>query len=118
VAVRSPRSFSNEASFQKFVLKELNKIGCFFHKEAGSIRGLPDIIGVANGHFVALELKKNKTEMRRRTGRIVLQKHWLQKFDHEKGYAQLTYPGDWNEKYIQLCNHCSVTPNQSSLLVG
>lgn len=106
----------SESRFQEFVLAELNKIGVFFHKEAGSIRGLPDVIGVANGFFVALELKKNLSEMRKTSGRIVLQKHWLDKFDHAKGYAQLTCPQTWNETYNLLCNHCKVDPNQSGLL--
>jgi len=110
------RKFQKESEFHDFIHKELNKIGVFFKKEAASIRGLPDEIGCLNGVFVAFEVKRNKSEAQKKTGRIVLQNHRLKKFRDHKGFALLVYPENWNEVYQELCSRCDVTPLQCSLL--
>lgn len=104
----SYRTFLNETAFQHFVLDELNKVGFFFTKEALAIRGLPDVIGVANGFFVALELKKNKQEASRKTGRIVLQKYWLEKFQCHLGFARIACPETWDQTYKDILLHCKI----------
>lgn len=110
------RSFQKESSFHHFVHTELNKIGMFFKKEALSIRGLPDEIGVANGFFCALEVKISRLEAQKKTGRIVLQKHRLSQFRKEGGYSRLVFPENWNEVYLELCSHCNIQPKKESLL--
>jgi len=82
-----------------------------------AIRGLPDVLGVCNGFFVGLELKRSKKEALKKKGRIVLQKHWLEKFASQKGFAQLVYPENWNQTYRELCRHCKVEPLEESLLL-
>lgn len=110
------RSFSSESKFQHYVIQELSKIGFFFTKEAGSIRGLPDVIGVANGYFVGLELKKNLAETKKNSGRIVLQKYRLNQMNKEKGFGRLVCPENWNDTYLLLCQHCRVNPIEDSYL--
>lgn len=48
-----------ETKFKEKVLRELRKIpnSYWIKIQSVSIRGIPDIIGTVNGHFVALELK-------------------------------------------------------------
>jgi len=110
------RRFQKESDFHNFVHRELNKIGVFFKKEALSIRGLPDEIGVANGYFVAFELKRSHRAAQKKTGRIVLQKHRLKQFREAGGFAHLIYPENWNEIYESLCLYCKVPIRPDSLL--
>jgi len=69
-----------EAQFKKQVvayLKDLNRCD-FFVKEAKTIRGIADIIGVYAGMPFHLELKKNLAETKKVSGRIVLQRYRLE----------------------------------------
>jgi len=91
-------------------------VGVFFKKEAMAIRGLPDVLGVVNSKFIGLELKRNKKEMNKKGGRIVLQRLWLEKFEKEGGFARITCPENWNEIYRQLCRHCDKEIREESLL--
>ena len=116
MAATSLKNFSSEKSFHTFVDKELNKIGFFFKKEALSIRGLPDEVGLANGRFVALELKKNLAETRKKTGRIVLQRYRLEQVCKAGGFGKLVCPETWDETYRELCAHCKVDPLEESYL--
>lgn len=63
---------SPENRFKKQAMGAFKNIphSWFFIKEAGSIRGIPDAIGIVSGRFVALELKKSLTDARKKTGRI------------------------------------------------
>jgi len=89
-----------EHKFQNKILRPaLDKIpGCyFFVKEAASIRGLPDIVGLVNGNFFALEVKRSLKEAGKRTGRIVLQRLVLSKIRGVGGYACFVYPENLSE---------------------
>ena len=84
-----------ESTFQGNFIDRLRKR---FHgirviiKEAGSIRGLPDIYGCYRGSHFELELKKNKEEASKNTGRIVLQKREIRKCQVAGGYGAFVYP--------------------------
>lgn len=71
-------------------------------KEAKSIRGIPDIIGCTNGTFFALEVKKNEAESLHTTGRIVLQKHNMDKIRRAGGYASFVYPENVDNVIAEL----------------
>jgi len=93
-----------EHAFQKRVKKELRSIpNCWhFTKEALSIRGLPDIIGIINGRFFAWELKRSKEEASKNTGRIVMQRHILSKIRLVGGIARIVHPDNLQECLEEL----------------
>ena len=68
----------------------------FIIKEAGAIRGLPDIMGCWNGQAIYLEVKKDVLGLKE--DRAVLQGVWLQKFKKAGGQAHFIYPE--NAAYI------------------
>jgi hypothetical protein len=90
----------SEMLFKRSFMKRLRSIpkSWFFSKEALSIRGIPDIIGVVDGKFIALELKRDKKEAEKTTGRIALQKHNVNKVVQLGGFAAIVYPE--NADYI------------------
>lgn len=80
-----------ETLFKEKVLKDLKEIknSWFFKVQSLSQSGLPDIIGLINGHFVAIELK---TE----TGTLAkLQKHYLDKILKCGGVTAVATPSTW-----------------------
>jgi len=64
----------------------------FFIKEAGSIRGIADILGCVNGTFVALEVKKSLEESKKYSPRNALQDKFLADINKVKGIAYKIYP--------------------------
>lgn len=64
----------------------------YFVKEAGSIRGIPDLVGCYNGLFFAWELKPSLYEAEKTSGRIVLQRYTLTRIHSAMGEAQLVHP--------------------------
>jgi hypothetical protein len=64
--------------------------------------GIPDIIGVVNGRFVALELKKNRKEAEKTHGRVRLQGHILMLIRNAGGYAEFVYPENWDAIHADL----------------
>ena len=88
-----------ESVFQRKLLKRLRQIpnSWFVVKEAKSIRGLPDIIGIINGTFIGLECKRSLAEASHNTGRIVLQKKILRDIEKVGGYSALVYPENMEE---------------------
>jgi len=86
-----------ERDFQKKVKAYLNNMPRTYHftKEALALRGIPDIIGCINGRFFALELKKSRSEARKTTGRIVLQRYTMLEISRAGGYAVFVYPENW-----------------------
>ena len=72
--------------------KLLDSIPCYYMiKEAASLRGLPDIIGVTKGgRFFALEVKKDKAELSCK--RTALQGYILGKIRQMGGFAEFVYP--------------------------
>ena len=92
-----------ESEFQKKVKKILkdNNVFCFV-KEAKSLRGLPDIIGCYKGRFFAWELKRSAQEARKRTGRIVLQRHILSLINKNGGIGEIVHPENLDKKLQDL----------------
>ena len=84
----------------------------YFSAQMKSIRGIPDIVGCINGVFVGLELKKNRAESRRKTGRTVLQGHRLIQIRNAGGYGEFVYPENWEEIHKEL----SAIANRSGAL--
>ena len=97
-------SVTPEGKFQKKVIKDLKTLpNTYFHKhQAGSIRGIADIIGCINGRFIALELKKDLISTRSQAGRIVLQRHNIDKINKSGGYGCITCPETWEEVFAYL----------------
>lgn len=82
-----------EDNHVKPFLKNLPK--CWFFKVHGGsifqVAGIPDIIGVINGKFIALELKAEKgkpSELQVRTLKLI---------NNAGGYGKLVYPSNWEE---------------------
>lgn len=95
-----------ESTFQHKLIKMLRKIpkSSFIVKEAKAIRGIPDIIGCIDGTYVALEVKKNKGEAQKNTGRICLQKKFIRDIQCVGGYASFIYPENHEEILEELWN--------------
>lgn len=70
--------------------------------EQKSIRGTPDLIGVINGIFIALEVKRNEKESRK-GGRQVLQNYVLTKLQDAGAYGCMVYPEN-EEKVLRALN--------------
>jgi hypothetical protein len=93
-----------ESKFQRKLKKKLDSIpdSYFFVKEAKAIRGIPDIIGVMRGRFIALEVKKNEAEAKQSGGRIALQKYVLTMINKAGGYGAVIYPENEQEILSEL----------------
>lgn len=81
-----------ETKFKLRVMEDLKILpkAWFFKTQMLATLGIPDIIGVINGRFIALELKKNKQEVRK--SRTKIQKYVLGKIAEAGGYASMLYP--------------------------
>ncbi len=95
-----------ESAFKEKVKKRLNAVDglYFFVKEALALRGIPDIIGCYQGRFFAWELKRSYKESRKRTGRIVLQRHIIKLIKKAGGIGEIVYPENFDEKFEELMN--------------
>lgn len=79
--------------------------GCaFFIKEAKTIRGLPDLIGVLKGVPFYLEIKKNDKELH--SPRTVLQEYQLKKFKKSGAFTSFIYPENAQEVLLDLLSEC------------
>lgn len=66
--------------------------------QQSSIHGTPDILGVVNGRFVALEIKASK-----RSPRTALQEYNLKMISEKAlGYAAFVYPENLDEIFADL----------------
>ena len=90
----------------KKVKPTLDNIHCwyFLNESFLSIRGLPDIVGVCNGRFFAWEIKHSKSEAKKTTGRIALQKFILSKIEKFGGIARVVHPDNLEECKEELLN--------------
>jgi hypothetical protein len=77
----------------------------YFIKEAGSIRGIPDIVGCCNGHFFAWEAKPSAGEAAKTSGRIVLQKYTLTRIHQAEGIGMIVHPENFEESLNYLLEH-------------
>jgi IS30 family transposase len=64
----------------------------FFSKEAGSIRGISDILGCVNGTFVAIEVKRSLEESKKYSPRNALQDKYLKDIQKVGGKAYKVFP--------------------------
>jgi len=94
----------SEHQFQRKVKKKLNSIERCYHftKEALALRGLPDIVGCYQGQFFAWELKKDKKEAQKKTGRNVLQWYILEQIRKAGGIGEVVYPDNLEDKLQEL----------------
>jgi hypothetical protein len=109
-----------EKTIQKKIIKRLREIPyCyFFVKEAAAIKGIPDIVGHVNGHFFALEVKKNKAAARETKGRAVLQRYEIAKIRSKGGQGWFIYPENMDEvleKIRVLSDYPSLYPENKSM---
>lgn len=89
-----------ETTFKEKVLADLAvlpKTWCEKIQQV-ALRGTPDILACINGHFVAIELKKDAKEKLDR-----LQLYKLQKIVEAGGTSILAYPENWKHtlEYLQ-----------------
>lgn len=90
-------------------LEKMVKAGAplyWFIKEAGSLRGIPDLIICANGSFVAWELKRSRDEAEKTTGRIVLQRYTLLRIQRAHGVAEIVHPENLEDNLRVLHSLC------------
>lgn len=74
----------------------LDRVGAvYFIKEAGSIRGLPDLVGVYKGSPFFLEIKRSESSMKH--PRTMLQAHYLSKLVNAQAFAEFIYPENARE---------------------
>lgn len=74
----------------------------YFVKEAGSIRGIADLVICANGQFMVWEVKKSKVEAMLSSGRIVLQRYVMGRVKKARGLGYFVYPENLEERFIEL----------------
>lgn len=97
-----------ESKFQHKITERFDKLIrhgkplYYFVKEAGSIRGIPDLVLCANGQFMAWEVKTSQEEARRSSGRIVLQKYTVDRIQRAHGSAMIVYPENLEEAFELL----------------
>ena len=102
-----------ESAFQRKVTKKLDELIkkghaiYYFVKEAGSIRGIPDLVGCANGQFFAWELKRDRSEAEKTSGRIVLQRYTLSRIEQARGIGRIVHPENLEECLQELEAICS-----------
>lgn len=87
-----------ERTFQTKVIRKLKTLpDCWFFKTNElSIRGIPDIIGLINGKFFALEIKRSKGSPTK------LQIYTINLIKKAKGYAQICYPENFEKIFKEL----------------
>ncbi len=83
-----------EALVKKKLMVKLRKIpnSYWYSHQAGSIRGISDIIGCINGTFVALEVKRSLLEYNKKSPRSALQEKFLADIRKSGGYGSFIYP--------------------------
>ena len=93
-----------ETKFKEKVLPLLRALpnSWFIKTQLVAVLGVPDILGCLNGKFVALELKRARTEATRKTGRVKLQGHILLSIRNAGGFAEFCYPENWEEIFSEL----------------
>lgn len=99
-----------ESAFQRKITQRLTQYVLakkplyYFVKEAGSIRGIADIVMCANGYFMVWEVKKSKIEAMLSSGRIVLQRYMLGKVRDAHGRGYFVYPENLEDRFKELDN--------------
>lgn len=91
-----------ESVFQRKVVKKLKSLkNTWFFKASDRVRsGIPDIICSVNGHFVAMELKRDDKEKP-----TPLQLHTLTKIVESNAIGLVVTPENWDEVWEMLVNN-------------
>lgn len=82
----------------------------YFVAMAGSIRGIPDIVGCYNGRFFAWELKPSLYEAEKTSGRIVLQRYTLGRIRQAQGQALIVHPDNFELSLHHLLHSPDLPP--------
>lgn len=88
-----------EARYKVKIMKGLKELPAswFFKSQEVSVRGIPDIIGCVNGHFVAIELKASpKAHITK------LQKYVLDLINKAGGVGIISYPENYEETLTKI----------------
>lgn len=86
-----------EAKFMDRVDRDLESISAWvLNMDDLTRRGIPDRIICRNG-FWSLEGKNSRSETRRQTGRIVLQRYELEQIEKAGGHGRIICPENWDE---------------------
>lgn len=64
------------------------------------IRGTPDILGVINGRFVAIELKSDARDVS--DSRFKLQKFNLDMIERAGGLTFVAHPDNWEQVFLKI----------------
>ena len=111
----------NEWRDRKIVpwLNSLAKAGLpiyWFIKEAGAVRGIPDLVICVNGFFVVWELKRSRAEAEKQTGRIVLQRYTLTRVERANGRGRIVHPENLEELKKEILEMLSPTRRLDEVL--
>ena len=93
-----------ESTYKRKLMAKLRQIpsSLWYSHQAGSIRGIADVIGIINGRFIALEIKRSKAEYSKQSPRKALQEKFLDNVNRAGGYGSFIYPENEEEVLLQL----------------
>ena len=93
-----------ETRFKEKIFPILKKLpnSWWMKTQMMALLGIPDLIGVVNGRFVALELKKARKDALCTHGRVRLQGKILLEIRNAGGFGEFCYPENWDEIHLEL----------------
>lgn len=98
-----------EREFIERSIKEFRKYGKFTKvRGGGSLRGVPDYVGCVEGHYIALEYKRDKSELYKDKGRSALQEYRLEEIRKHKGFGAFIYPQNHDQVLREMLIHCGL----------
>jgi penicillin-binding protein-related factor A (putative recombinase) len=100
---RLEKRFENKV---RDILKEVPKSYWFMKTAGSSIRGTPDVLGIVNGRFIALELKRTRKLSEVRTKTTELQKYKLRLLKDVGAYSSFVYPENLDKILSDIRGFC------------
>ena len=93
-----------ETVFKERILPKLRDLpnSWWFVTQMIALLGIPDVVGVVNGRFVALELKKSEREARKKREGHALQNYVLGLIRKAGGIGEKVYPENFELIYSEL----------------
>jgi len=94
-----------ETVFKQALQGELRNIpkSIWFKTEAGALHGLPDIMGCVSGFFIALEIKRSRSAVKK-SKQYKLQKYYLDCIRACGGFGEFVYPENVQEILLAIKN--------------